>query len=433
MPRPVTHTPARQEYICGVLTAIVLSLGDVFSLPAGATLGQIVLILFLPFWLNAYLARRETPFDTRALSISVFIMICAVILLFLSVFSAFYAASPFRVGRVSVAMIAGISLFFLVVGTITRERALGLIFALVIPLAIVGGLSIGGLFISFLNEFLFWPLGTDRTSGFFKNPNQYGIALSTVAPAAVALILVARKRQRLVAGIAFVLLLSGLLLSGSKTNLVIVGVSLSLTYLLLTVAWAAPKRRPGVLVRALLVTVCGLALLSLTLYLMNARHFELLAQFFTDGLENRTVTSRQIMWKTSLEIFRENPLSGIGAGTEVVFNESLGGDEYEHSHNSLIDYARTLGAPGLVFLAGIYTTAFWACGGTIIRALERPHRSADQIMGVTLALGSMNYLLANMMSDSFGPTTVPFFWLIFFLQFVFVKKNQPRKADWNTV
>ena len=57
----------------------------------------------------------------------------------------------------------------------------------------------------------------------------------------------------------------------------------------------------------------------------------------------------------------------------------------------------------------------------------------DQIMGVTLAIGSLNYLLANMMSDSFGPSTAPFFWLIFFLQFVFVVRIQPRKADWNLV
>lgn len=433
MASPLTQAPARPEYLCGILTGIFLSLGDLFNLPAGATVGQILLVLFLPLWLNAYLARREAPFDARALGISVFILICAVILLFLSILSAFYAPSPLRVGRVSVAMIAGISLFFLVVGTITRDRALGMVFALVFPLAIVGGLSVAGLFNSSLNELFFWPVGTDRSSGLFKNPNQYGIATSTVAPAAVALIFVAQKRARLAAGIVFILLLCGLVLSGSKTNLVIVGLSLSIAYLLLTVAWAPRERRPKVLLLAVLVSFCGLALLTLALYFMNARHFELLTQFFLDGLENRTVTSRQIMWKTSLELFRENPFTGVGAGAEVVFFESLGGDQYEHSHNSLIDYARTLGAPGLIFLAGIYTAAIWACGGTMLRALKRPRRSMDQIMGVTLALGSLNYLLANMMSDSFGPSTVPFFWLIFFLQFVFVGKIQPRKADRNSV
>lgn len=89
-----------------------------------------------------------------------------------------------------------------------------------------------------------------------------------------------------------------------------------------------------------------------------------------------------------------------------------------HSHNLLLEYARTLGTLGLLTVAVLIITIVVMLVTTVLGTmLYAPDRKSLRPLLIGLALSSGSYVLANMSSESFGPSTTPFFWLILFTFF----------------
>ena len=84
-----------------------------------------------------------------------------------------------------------------------------------------------------------------------------------------------------------------------------------------------------------------------------------------------------------------------------------------HSHNVVIDHLRMLGVPG-----GIGITVFIAATLTMLLIAVREAfmfgraQTVDRGLMIGFALGSVAYIAANMLSDSFGPSTSPIFWIV---------------------
>ncbi len=421
----IRFEPAAILFLSGLSVFILLVAGRFVALPLGATAGQVFLLVGLPLWLNAQIARENSLFDVPARKVIFLVLYAATILLVLSLLSALHSNEPQRIGRVAISALAGIAIYFYFAGTLTASRLRKLCFALVTAMAVVAIISVAGTVFSPLHDLIYQ--GTDRAHGTFKNPNQYGIVTSSIAPLAAGLCVVQKGWGRLFAAVFLLLILTGLLLSGSKTNLLLTSISISLFALAIVVMSFRGRKLFLMLFLATALLAVAIVLGATILQALNPRAFQLLANLFTSQQELHSVQSRQLLWNYSMEMIALNPLTGVGAGTaiEIVAVES----SISHSHNIFLDYGRTLGIPGMVAVTVIWCTAMCTAFLTLARlALDNLHSHPVNPLILASALGCICYLLSNLTSDSFGPSTSPFFWVTFFLMLAFVSL---KRAEFN--
>ena len=333
------------------------------------------------------------------------ILLCSGLLIFLSLISAFHADVAFRAARPSVSLLTAFALFFLVVGTATRQRLSIYIGVLCCALTITSVITTLAFVEPTLQSIIFQ--GRDRAFGFFKNSNQFGIAISTVLPLALAMAFAGGK-YRLLWAICVLFLCLGLMASGSKANLLISAVTIPTCLILFSsMSYSGPQRVLMVGVTAVGCLIAG-ALVVFVLSFVNPRALSLLGEVVVEGEATHSLVSRSVLWSESIDVLRDNPLLGSGAGQPI--------RGIAHSHNLVLEYARTLGVPGLVLILVKLAVILAVCSSTIVSALRsRAARLADRYLCVGIAFGPIAYLGANFSSDSLGPTTSPFLYSTLFL------------------
>ena len=258
-------------------------------------------------------------------------------------------------------------------------------------------------------------MDSDRASGFFKNPNQFGMVLSTMFPVATAFLLVERRR-RLLWAVCWLLLLLGLVACGSKTNLILSSLSLVTMLCAFSLVAYTGAQRMMMIVISIFATIVlilgGAALLSL----FNPRALRIMLTFLSQDGEVASLISRDQLWRYSFQQFLIDPILGQGAGQpiSIFFRE----ETVPHSHNVLLDYLRTLGAPGFLVMLTILSTAACLSVISIWSAIwASTAATGHRIFCIGLGVGGISYMAANMSSDSMGPSTSPFFWLVLYLGF----------------
>jgi O-antigen ligase len=398
----------RIPFLLGCFFLVSISFPGLGELPGGISLALVFMLACAPIWYSAACARDGPVLDDSSRKSTAIILFLVAFLILWSFVSAFGSAAPFRAGRHVLSLAAALIIYFMLIGTLTRERLAIYLDVLCITLAFTSFLSFLAYYEPHLRTIVF--MGTDRASGFFKNPNQFGIAISTALPVAVA-VLLGQRRLHPARAVCLGLLLFGLISSGSKTNLMLSSITFVLMLCIFSiVAFKGPKRIYMVglsIVAAVLLIAGGAVLLSL----FNPRALRLLTTFLEQD-EVKSLIGRQQLWQYSFDQFMANPIRGEGAGQLI----SYGRHQAPHSHNVLLDYLRTLGAPGFLGLAIILATATWMSVATAIKALRaRAAGPRHRILCIGLAIGCLSYITANMSSDSMGPSTSPFFWLVFFL------------------
>jgi O-antigen ligase len=395
----------------GLFFVVLISFPGLGELPNGISLALALMLVSLPVWYGAALARERPVFDVTARKAAGVTLACVAFLILWSLLSVLGSEHPVRVGRYVATLVAAYALFFLVAGTLTLDRLRAYVDVLCFSLAFTCFLSLVAYYEPHLRALIFQD--TDRAFGFFKNPNQFGMALSTVLPIALANS-VGRSRGRGAHVFCLGLLLFGLVACGSKTNLLIS----SLTMVLMlcaysTVAFSGARRiyMIGLSIVATAVLVAGgLVLLNL----FNPRALRLMLAFFGQDSELHSLVSRSQLWQYSLDQFSISPFLGQGAGQPIII--FYRDEAVPHSHNVLLDYLRTLGVPGCAGLLIILGTAVAMSVATAVAALRAEGAEPRyRILSIGLSVGCLSYIAANMSSDSMGPSTSPFFWLILFL------------------
>ncbi|MCR4267849.1 O-antigen ligase [Nitratireductor sp. ZSWI3] len=321
------------------------------------------------------------------------------LIVLLALLSMLYADNPLRTLRVVFAQIFGFALLPTIAALAMGPRGPAEIDGIVS--AFIGmGVVTACLVIAGLGDANF----ADRAAGYFKHANQLGIAMSAVLPLVAARLLLARRHRILLLGCTAAIVL-GLVMSGSKTNFVVGTMGLLVFFTLYGVYLAARRRRPVALLAGLVAIPLTAQATLLTLQAFNPRAYRLLALQFSGG-DAHSMVSREQLWAMSIELGLAHPFTGVGAGQPI-------GDIAPHSHNLFVEYFRTMGVPGaalialMVFLVALYLAA--AVLHTLFRGRERTETANVMLLGS--AVSAWNYLLANQMSDSFGPSTAPFFWL----------------------
>lgn len=382
------------------------------ELPAGGSVALVWMLLSLPVWFEAARARRQS-FDREACAATRVLLTSAGFLILWSLLSTFGTEAPLRASRYLATLVGAFALYFMIRGTITYGRLKLYLDIISVTLAFTCGLSIIGYSVDSLNELIF--RGSDRAAGFFKNPNQFGMVISTVLPAMAAL-LIADRTHSYIRGACLLLLLLGLVASGSKTNLLIsTGSFLCLLCAHSMIAYSGAKRIAmlgiSIMTSGLLVAI-GVAVLAS----LNPRALDILSAFLSQEGEVDSLMTRSFLWAYSLDQFLDHPLFGQGAGQQIdVFYRQA---DVSHSHNVLLDYARSLGAPGVLGIVVVLGAVLVVSASSLWTALRTDAGDPKgRLICVGLALGCLSYISANMLSDSFGPSTSPFFWILVYLSF----------------
>ena len=403
--RPQAAYRAQLATWLGIAFFALLSIPVLVELPAGVSPGQVVMLASFPIWFAASLRRERAIFDDVGYLASIAILLCSGVLIFWALISAFHVDIPFRAARPSVSLLTAFALFFLMIGTVTPERLVTYISVLCLALTATCIVTAVAFVVPALQQVIFQD--KDRAFGFFKNPNQFGIAISTVLPVAVAMLLAMRERRFLWA-IAVLFLCLGLVAAGSKANLLISAITLpSCMILFSAISYSGRRRVLMIFVTAVGCVFAG-ALIVMVLSFLNPRALSVLNVFVLEGEATSSVVTRAVIWAESMDVFRANPILGAGAGQPI--------HGITHSHNVLLDYARTLGVPGLVFISIKLAAMLAVCASTIFLALRSARASlADRYLCIGMAFGPVAYIAANFSSDSLGPTTSPFLYSLLFL------------------
>ncbi|MEO8243760.1 MAG: O-antigen ligase family protein [bacterium] len=413
MPDPAeTVLSTGMPFVLAVVFISALPFPGLFSVLEGASLALVTMLVSMLVWYAAARA-RNSPFDpTASLAIRV-VMVCAGFLIVWSLLSTFGAAAPLRASRYIATLVAAFAIYFLVRSTVTRSRLTLYVDILAVGLAVTAAISLLAYEVHSLHSIIF--KGTDRAAGFFKNPNQYGMAISTTMPAVMALLLAERQR-RLLRLVCLVLMFLGLVASGSKTNFLLAWASVFGMVLSHSWIFNTGTRRVGMLVLSLAGSVILAGLGVVAINVLNPRALVIMAKFFSGDGEVDSLMTRGFLRAYSFDQFFADPIFGQGAGQriDIFYREA----DVSHSHNVLLDYMRTLGAPGLLTVSVMICAVAIVCGVSIARALRSSSGApAARLICLGLSTSCLSYVAANMSSDSMGPSTSPFFWLFTYLSF----------------
>lgn len=257
---------------------------------------------------------------------------------------------------------------------------------------------------------------SDRYPGTFKHPNQLGIVALMVTSYCLSLALstVGKLRIGYIVGTAIALL--AIMLSGSKTNLllltIIAPVAVVLTAMLRKDSRKSTIEAARNIFIIFLVFVSGLSILAV----VNERAYLVLTDVVggeEDVESYHSVTDRNELWRESWQKFQQYPLTGVGAGQPL--------DEgAEHSHNVFMDTIRTTGAPGFGLITFFIGCSLWYVLAAVrsarrLTSIQNSRMATDDFRGPLTGslLAMVSYVVANQMSDSFGPSTIPFFYMFF--------------------
>lgn len=260
----------------------------------------------------------------------------------------------------------------------------------------------------------------DRYPGFFKHPNQLGPIASMAALFFFCKVLTTPASRVIFPVMELLIAVYAIFLSGSKTSLITFGGLCFVAVPLLAFQRLDAKQAVTEIYRNISIALGAVVIGIGALPLINARAYKVLGSIFAgdEGVNQYgTVVARAGLWRESWDMALAHPLTGVGAGQLTL-------DGTEHSHNVFMDAMRTTGFPGLGITTAFVFAVLWYFFGAYgaARRLSRDPRSRlsqndarGPFIGSLMAL--ISYLVSNQMSDSFGPSTIPFFYM--FLAFSF--------------
>lgn len=258
----------------------------------------------------------------------------------------------------------------------------------------------------------------DRMPGLFKHPNQLGPIAAMTALFMFCGAIAGQGRKRLWSALSMVIAVYAILLSGSKTALVILAAMVFVSIILLALLRSDIRAAATEIYRNFVLALALVVIAGVALSITNERAYSVLTELTTSEEENvgdyRTVVARNELWEESIDMVKLHPLAGVGAG------QLMRDGKTEHSHNVFMDAMRTTGIPGLALTAAFVLGVLWYVfsGYRAAQYLSKDPRSRMAVPGARGPLvGSLMslvlYILTNQMSDSFGPSTIPFFYMFF--------------------
>ena len=238
---------------------------------------------------------------------------------------------------------------------------------------------------------------TTAGSGLAANPNDLALMINLLIPFAAAQLVTARRRlPRLVAGVALLLGVAGVIVTFSRAGF------LTLATMGLVGLLALGRRRPVALLGVLAVLIAGSTLLP-------KGYFDRLSTI--TNIESDTTGSAQGRWNDALvamQVAAHNPITGVGLDQNVLALNQERGATWREVHNVYLQYAGDLGLPGLALFLAIFVSLFRTAGR--VRRAGRRTRGARE---VAVAAGSVQVALAAFaVAAFFHPVAYQFYFFL---------------------
>ena len=247
-----------------------------------------------------------------------------------------------------------------------------------------------------------------RFYGFATHPN-------TLAPLCLLLICAVRLQGFRLAWLnwtAVALGLLGLLLTQSKTSILLAGIGLGYLW------WIDLQRRSRALAgvargqRQLLVLTCvalaaAIGVLFLLIAVMGESRLGDKILQLADRLQFSTVTGRTRIWEVTIQAAMQNPLFGYGPGLWDVPFRIRTGLPFTHAHNQFV---HTFGAAGIVGLVAL--SAYLVSLGRLVWRTRAATRGVGVMLFSFLLLRGLTELPFNISNAMQGEFIVQMFLLI---------------------
>jgi probable O-glycosylation ligase (exosortase A-associated) len=233
-------------------------------------------------------------------------------------------------------------------------------------------------------------------SNIAANPNDLALVLNLIIPLAAALVVLSRGAGlRLVAGVALLLAVVGVVLTFSRAGFLALAATM-----LVSVAYLARRGAHG---RAAALAIAAL----LALPLLPDSYVGRLNTI--TNIEEDETGSAQGRWrdtKLAAAVVAKNPIIGAGIGNDVlVMNDERGRDTWRRVHNVYLQYGVDLGLPGMLLFIALHATCYGAA-----RDAERRGRHDPALADlVPLAVAIKVSLIAFAVEAMFHPIAYNFY------------------------
>lgn len=355
-----------------VFFTLAISLEYVPGLEGGVALAKPAGAVLTAAWAAELIARRDTRLLYRDRPV---VAAAAIGLVVWALASSLWAVDSGIAVSSAVRLAQGIVLLFVVYSALRAFRDVRLV---------LGAYVVGAL-LAMLAGLVSGPPGSVRLAGGVGNPNELAAVL---VPAAMicAFALFAEKRPlvRWATGVTLLVLLLGLFMTGSRGGLVGMAVALTAAVLL-----AGPARMT--IVAATLV-ILGAGVAYYTTLAPSSQVDRLLSARADRG------TGREDIWTVALQVVRDKPLHGAGAGNFTVVAPTYAAgdinitrvdfvvDQPKVVHNTYLEILAELGVIGAVLFGLVVVGAIGRAFEAIRRARACPWELQLQVRGFTAGL-----------------------------------------------
>jgi len=205
-----------------------------------------------------------------------------------------------------------------------------------------------------------------RVFATFFNPNELAGFVGLVVPLGVAAFLWSRSTaMRIIAGFATLLIIMGLLLTGSRGGWIAFAGGIFVFGLLAGVAFRRTRL-------ALAVAVVTLVLMALVALAVTPLRLRLLGSF--SGQQHSNMF-RYLTWRGAELIAADHPWLGIGPGAfEFAYPRYAIGGFTRMAHQNYLQIAAEMGAPGAIAFGWMLGAFFWLAGRGFRRLRDRESR-----------------------------------------------------------
>lgn len=296
-----------------------------------------------------------------------------------------------------------IAFFWLIATVITSEHRLRVFLWLLVLASLPLSLTALQNFAS--GSFLQTPDGaapriagyTTAGSALAANPNDLALMINLLIPFAAALVVTTRRLPpRLVAGVALLCGIAGVIVTFSRAGF------LTLAAMGLVGLLALARRRPLALLGAVALLVAGSTMLP-------EGYFKRLSTI-TD-IASDTTGSAQGRWNDALvaiEVAARNPITGVGLDQNVLALNQERGATWREVHNVYLQYAVDLGVPGLALFLALFVSLFKTAG-----RVRRSGRRVRATRDVAVAAGGVQVaLVAFAVAAFFHPVAYQFYFFL---------------------
>lgn len=264
-----------------------------------------------------------------------------------------------------------ILIFALMMSTITTPKRLTQMTWLII--LICGYLSVRGIY-DYLRGVNLMEGNRLRgaVGGFMENPNDLAMNLIVFMAPALMIVFHDRRAFRRVVAAGLVLVMAvAIVLTKSRAGFIGIGA------MGLVVVYYAMRERPAIVFALLLAGIVATPV-------MPSSFWDRMASI-TNPDEDQTGSRQQRiqLFKQGLQVFAENPITGIGAGQFVNYDGDMMVERWRVTHNVWLQVAAELGIFGFAAFAFLVWRAFTSCFDAR-RALRGPTRRNPRAPATTL-------------------------------------------------